>query len=164
MSAERDRVVESLDDLLREIVQRVVARHPPPHGPDLTFAQGNCMRVIDRLGAPKMSELSAALALHPSTVTGIVDRLIAQGLVEREVDPDDRRVVRVRTSEAGLRGRDEHQRLLRERLGKLVSGLTDEELQRIQSALSLLHTAMVKRGEPEDDPPRCPERDDDAKR
>jgi MarR family transcriptional regulator, organic hydroperoxide resistance regulator len=36
-------------------------------------------------------ELATQLHLHPSTVTGIVKRLLARGLVKRRVDTEDRR-------------------------------------------------------------------------
>ena len=42
-----------------------------------------------------MRELAALLACDASNVTGIVDRLEAQGLARREPDPHDRRVKRV---------------------------------------------------------------------
>ncbi|MEV6008423.1 MarR family transcriptional regulator [Streptomyces sp. NPDC051976] len=42
-----------------------------------------------------MRELAALLGCDASNVTGIVDRLEAQGLARREADPHDRRVKRV---------------------------------------------------------------------
>lgn len=42
-----------------------------------------------------MRELAALLGCDASNVTGIVDRLEAQGLARREADPRDRRVKRV---------------------------------------------------------------------
>lgn len=42
-----------------------------------------------------MRELAALLGCDASNVTGIVDRLEAQGLARRDADPHDRRVKRV---------------------------------------------------------------------
>ncbi len=50
-----------------------------------------------------MSELAGALRCDNSNVTGIVDRLEARGLVERQADPADRRVKRLVLTDAGRR-------------------------------------------------------------
>jgi len=49
-----------------------------------------------------LSALSRAIYLRESTTSGIVDRLVRDGLVTRERDPADRRVVRIGLSRAGL--------------------------------------------------------------
>ena len=60
----------------------------------LTMAQ---LRVLYRLNAdPGMTAgtLATALGVRPPTLTGILDRLVDQDLVERQTDPNDRRLVR----------------------------------------------------------------------
>ena len=42
-----------------------------------------------------MNELARGMGVTRPAATGLVDRLIAQGLVRRQQDADDRRVVRV---------------------------------------------------------------------
>ena len=53
----------------------------------------------DRTRTP--GELSAKLELSSGAMTNRIDRLEADGLVERKRDPDDRRGVRVELTEAG---------------------------------------------------------------
>ena len=54
------------------------------------------------LGRPlSMGELADRLFCDASNVTGIVDRLESRGLVERQADPDDRRVRRLVLTDAG---------------------------------------------------------------
>lgn len=48
-----------------------------------------------------MGELTEQITLTSGGVTRLVDRLIASGLVERIADPADRRVQRVRLTQAG---------------------------------------------------------------
>jgi len=43
----------------------------------------------------KQSELAEMLDLQPITLTRLVDRLCANGLIERRADPDDRRAKRL---------------------------------------------------------------------
>jgi DNA-binding MarR family transcriptional regulator len=49
----------------------------------------------------KMNELSRRMMVTGGNVTGIVDQLVAEGLVERQADPADRRALRVRLTRAG---------------------------------------------------------------
>ncbi|AUQ71090.1 MarR family winged helix-turn-helix transcriptional regulator [Phaeobacter inhibens] len=50
----------------------------------------------------KMSELSGVLKVSNGNVTGIVERLVDDGHVQREKVPGDRRASRVRLTEAGI--------------------------------------------------------------
>jgi DNA-binding MarR family transcriptional regulator len=59
-----------------------------------------------------MSALAGQLGCHVSNLTGVVDRMERDGLVERERSTSDRRLVRVRLTERG-----------RERLGSLQRAL-----------------------------------------
>ena len=51
---------------------------------DLTPVQGHALRLLDPEQPIAMSALADALFCHASNVTGIVDRLEARGLVERQ--------------------------------------------------------------------------------
>jgi DNA-binding MarR family transcriptional regulator len=60
---------------------------------DLTPSQADALR---NLGAPRSQrELALCLAFDASSVTDIVDRLEERGLVERQIDPTDRRIRRI---------------------------------------------------------------------
>jgi DNA-binding MarR family transcriptional regulator len=54
---------------------------------------------------PRLSagELAEDMFVHPSTLTGIVDRLVRKGLVSRAVDKEDKRGVRLAVTRSGLR-------------------------------------------------------------
>lgn len=55
-----------------------------------------------RSGGERSARLADKLAVRKPTLTAAADALVAAGLLEREADPGDRRVVRVRITEAGL--------------------------------------------------------------
>lgn len=50
-----------------------------------------------------MGEIAEAVRQVAATTTGIVDRLVARGVVQRQPDPDDRRAWRVRLTPPGER-------------------------------------------------------------
>ncbi len=64
----------------------------------------NQLRVLFRLHYREsvvMGEVADLLGVAQPTATGVIDRLVEKGLVERESDPADRRRVVVRLSAAG---------------------------------------------------------------
>ncbi len=67
----------------------------------VTVLQWETMDALGRLGEATMNEISSAMSLANSTMTRVVDQLVEKGLVERQVDPDDRRVVRIALTESG---------------------------------------------------------------
>lgn len=71
----------------------------------LTVPQVVCLRAIAKLQASgtgvTVVEVSEKVQLSPATVSRIIDRLIAAGLVARERSTEDRRKVSISLTEAG---------------------------------------------------------------
>ena len=61
----------------------------------ITAPQGMVLGILNKEPRIKITELSSKLGLPNSTVSGLVDRLEKQGMVERERSEEDRRVVYV---------------------------------------------------------------------
>lgn len=59
------------------------------------------LRLLDRRGAISMSEMANSLGITMSGCTALVDHAVEAGWVERQRDPNDRRVVLVDVSAAG---------------------------------------------------------------
>jgi len=94
----------ALLNLLRSaaLLGQELARFLRPHG--LTPAQYNALRIL-RGAHPETlpcGEVGARLVAPVPDVTRLLDRLAARGLVRRERDPADRRVVRVGITAGGL--------------------------------------------------------------
>lgn len=69
---------------------------------DTTLPRFDVMAMLDRWpDGLKMSRLSAELMVSNGNVTGIVERLVGEGLVERVAVAGDRRATRVRLTGAG---------------------------------------------------------------
>jgi DNA-binding MarR family transcriptional regulator len=69
---------------------------------DTTLPRFDVMAALDHYDTGvRMKELSTHIKLSNGNVTTIVDRLVKDGLVIREDDPQDRRVVTVRLSDKG---------------------------------------------------------------
>jgi DNA-binding MarR family transcriptional regulator len=62
----------------------------------ITGPQRLVLRVVGRFPDLSASELAHIVRLHPSTITGILQRLVARGYLERQSDPKDTRRARLR--------------------------------------------------------------------
>ena len=62
----------------------------------ITGPQRLVLRVVGQFPGLSASELAHIVRLHPSTITGVLQRLVARGLLERQPDPSDTRRARLR--------------------------------------------------------------------
>ena len=105
-----------------------------PHG--LTTSHLNILTVLHRVErALTMGELGRAVSVRPGNLTGVVDALVRRGLIERRLNPDDRRSFLVSTTEAGETFLAEflpgHWRTLK----RLTSGLSGGEQEQLSELL-----------------------------
>jgi DNA-binding MarR family transcriptional regulator len=75
----------------------------------------------------KMNELSRLLMVTSGNVTGIVDPLEAEGVVERVPEPEDRRAWRVRLTKAGRKAFAEMAEVHEQWIVELLEGLSRRE-------------------------------------
>jgi DNA-binding MarR family transcriptional regulator len=98
---------------VQQILQSAVDGALRAHG--LTFARYEALvlLVFSRRGSLPMRVMGERLQLHPTSVTNIVDRLEADGLVKRTRHPTDRRTTLAEITESG-----------RERMAEATAGVT----------------------------------------
>jgi DNA-binding MarR family transcriptional regulator len=68
---------------------------------DLTAGQLRTLLLLFTNGPTRMSDISSALGVSMATATGVIDRMVERGIVVRESDPNDRRIVLCRMSREG---------------------------------------------------------------
>lgn len=87
-------------DELHALFTRTLEGHLGPEG--ITVPQAFTLKTLkERDGPCRMSDLAAMRFHSPASMTGIVDRLIHLGLVERGSDANDRRVILLSLTEQG---------------------------------------------------------------
>ncbi|MFD1661767.1 MarR family winged helix-turn-helix transcriptional regulator [Streptomyces caeni] len=69
----------------------------------VTLPQFRMLVVLSMRGATKLVALADLLQVAPSTAMRMVDRLIAAGLADRQVNPDNRRETLLRLTDEGRR-------------------------------------------------------------
>ncbi|MFG2077067.1 MarR family winged helix-turn-helix transcriptional regulator [Nonomuraea maritima] len=98
---EREKLILRITETQRGL-GRLLARHQSPlFRSNLTMRQLKALVILSVHGSASGQDLAHDLGVGLGTVTGIVDRLVAQGLASRHEDPHDRRVRRVELTPAG---------------------------------------------------------------
>lgn len=89
----------------------------------LSPLQFHALRAICEGNINTMTKLSGDLKISKQQLTPLIDKLIKDGFVRREQDPNDRRVIRLRITPEGCRQVKKHEseltRLTKDRLGAL---------------------------------------------
>jgi len=105
---------------------------------ELTLPQSIVMREVVRNEGINLRDLSRAVSLAHSTVSGIVDRLEKRAMIERRPDPEDGRITCIHPS-APVR------EFVKERIPALNQGPLLAALERASVAERVAITAAVRR-------------------
>jgi len=94
--------------------------------------------------AMPMGHLADILDASMSNATGIIDRMEERGLVERVRVPDDRRIVLVRPTQAGLDLVDEVELVKSQVMIRALARLDETQLERLSAAVSDIGAALAE--------------------
>jgi DNA-binding MarR family transcriptional regulator len=123
-----------LSFLLQNRLARIAAEH------DLSIIQVRLLAIL-RDREPGMFELAQHLELEKSSLSGLVDRAEARGLVERIPSPDDRRSVHIRVTAKGRKFSRNVEEQVNANVATLVAVLSKSHRDQLARALSQVVTA-----------------------
>jgi DNA-binding MarR family transcriptional regulator len=105
---------------------------------ELTPTRLTALAVVDKAGPMRMGSLAFRVGIQVSTMSRIVDVLVASGWAERRVDEADHRACVIAVTEAGADLISSVRRSNETRLADCISRLDPEELAALQAALPVL--------------------------
>lgn len=108
---------------------------------ELTRAQLRTLTLLAD-GPDRMTSIASRLGISLPAATGLIDRLVAKGLVERERDPDDRRAVVCAIGPEGWRAIDRFSEVGRDEFEEVVRWLTPDELETVVDGVALVVDAI----------------------
>lgn len=111
------------------------------HRHSLSLVHLTVLTALEAEGALPMKRLAETLDVSDASATGIVDRMEKRGLVERRHGADDRRVVRVYPTPAGEQVFLDIAAHRREVLSKVLTELTEDEMQALLIGMRAIHAA-----------------------
>jgi DNA-binding MarR family transcriptional regulator len=108
------------------VMDRWLERH------DLSESRMGVLWRLRHKGSLTLGDLALQLDVSPRNITGLVDHLEKDHLVERFPDADDRRAIRVRLAPAGKQKLSEIKHEMGSQRVGLVAGFTPDELQQLR--------------------------------
>jgi DNA-binding MarR family transcriptional regulator len=108
----------------------------------VTFARYEVLVLLtfSRTGSLPLSKIGERLMVHPTSVTNAIDRLVAQGLVTRQTDSQDRRRILASLTTEGKKVVIEGTKALQD-IDFAVSGLTPQEQEQAYGLLRSMRAA-----------------------
>ena len=114
-------------ELQRQVYHTMEEKEPSPWLTlSLTNAQLRVAFLLALNGEMKPTAVANALGVPKANITGIVDRLVAQGIVSREDDPQDRRSYILRLTEEGQSLIDQLREMATARYEKALSKMSPD--------------------------------------
>jgi MarR family transcriptional regulator, organic hydroperoxide resistance regulator len=143
-----DRIVQSLRRIVWaiDVHSRALSREY-----ELTWPQLAALRELERLGQSQIGQLAAEMHIGAPTVTGIVDRLVRDGLVKRHRETVDRRKVLVGLTAKGKKLLARKPSLLNEHLRDGLSRLSERQQKQVRRTLDHLADMMESPGDVPDE-------------
>jgi len=96
----------------------------------------------------RVSDIGAHLSVASPTITQQVNNLVTQGYVQRNVDSEDRRAVRITITEKGEKALKEHSKAFLATVNDLVVFLGEEDSNELADLLGRVFTYFHESGSP----------------
>ncbi len=110
---------------------------------DTTLPRFDMLAQLDRGQNLTMSELSNRLMVSNGNVTGLIERLVKEGLVSRSPAPDDWRSQMVRLTEEGQRAFDAMLPVHNGWIEDMIGGLNGAEMKQLLALLAKLKNSLI---------------------
>ena len=138
----RATLIDEVIDGYEILMQRLADSHAPEFLEiAITMPQAKLLYLLGALGDLHMSDLVARLGVSLSTVSGLVDKVVDQGLASRREDTADRRQVVVGLTPAGTQFIDRFRELNVRQMRELLAILDDADLSQVRAGLAALARA-----------------------
>ena len=105
---------------------------------DVTMPQARCVLLVGLYPGISITQLATHMHVGLPAASGLVERLVEHGYVERNVDPDDRRHQLVTLAARGRELIDRFHELSSERLDEMLAGLSPAELRGLRVGIAAL--------------------------
>ncbi|MGQ9708208.1 MAG: MarR family winged helix-turn-helix transcriptional regulator [bacterium] len=112
-------------------------------GQEFSFSQMMILLTLLRTYPISMNQLAQTLGLSKANASGLVDRLVKKGVIERFRSEEDRRVVLVQLTPAGAKMAAHLARLNRRGLSRMMRRIPERDLQVFINTLEWLAQGLA---------------------
>jgi len=142
-----DEFVDKLDEVML-VLMKVFARRSMQElcQNKLTLSQFLLLGLLHKEKECKMSHLADFMQVSLPTITGVVDRLVRQGLVLRLSDPNDRRLVKIKLTPQGQSLLQKIFQQRRKTIKELFAQVSDYDRKEYLRILNSIKERILKEG------------------
>jgi DNA-binding MarR family transcriptional regulator len=137
-----DRRLIYLLNVAQRRLQRFVAAQTKAGG--VTSAQSGLLFVLGKHDGVLMGEAGAALDLGPPGISGLAERMVEAGLIEKRGDPDDGRASRLWLTAAGRKALARTKAGVAELNARLTEGFNDAEIDLVSRWLTSVQSKFPR--------------------
>ena len=142
--AERPLVGQVVDELTMWNPREFIAAFQKWHQGAVSLVHLNVLTLLEASGPMPMGRLAEQLDISVASITGVIDRMEARGLVDRRRDSEDRRVILVHPGKGGRKLFEDIGKRRRLGLAALLSKLSDDQLQGLLEGHRALRAARTE--------------------
>lgn len=143
--------LRSLNDVFSSVMKQIFLT-PFSSGEDqndVTWAQRKILLLIESHGPQKMSDIARQISVTMSGATAVVDKMVKTGLVTREFDPADRRVVLIAISKEGRDVMQHCVRMQERCFESVLDKLSPEKRTQLLESFEKIHSLLAEIQAPE---------------
>jgi DNA-binding MarR family transcriptional regulator len=111
---------------------------------EMTGAQKRILYFLELKGACNMSRIAKLVGCTVPAATGVVDKLVRAGLVRRESDDNDRRVIRIAITPQGRKTLAQLKRIHEQRLEEVLEHLPPEKREELINSFGRIHQILCE--------------------
>ena len=121
---------------IKQLQDRVFNRLLDEEGIDITGSQGRILFILWKEDALSLTEISERASLAKNTVTVIVDRMVAKGVLQRDADLHDRRQAIISLTDKAKAMRNDYEKVSQRMNSLFYEGFTEDERQAFENYLA----------------------------
>jgi DNA-binding MarR family transcriptional regulator len=110
----------------------------------LSILHFHVLGILLRSGTLSVSEIGKRLNVSKPNMTPLIERLVQEGMVVRNPDPKDRRVIKIAITKEGRGLMESGRKRLQGEMERVFRIFTDEEMKQLSEALGTLKALLLK--------------------
>ena len=130
--------------IFRSIRRKLTKILPNDVDIDITPLHFEIIALLFESGPLHSAEIGERLQIARAQVTRLLDKLADLGIVDRQIDTSDRRMINVLLTEQGKAFFEQSYRFMKQALGEMLSCLDDTELKDLSDSLRRIREILSK--------------------
>lgn len=129
---------------IKQRQERIFERLLKENGIEISGGQGRILFVLWKNNPMSISEISRETSLAKNTVSIIVDGMVQKGILERNINPDNRRQTIISLTEYARNLQERYEQVSQEMNHLFYQGFTEEEREMFEHYLARILDTLAK--------------------